>query len=597
MRSDRATHAALGALLFAISLAAKGAEGIGPDHPEELQQAIIEAYRAGMHKIVIPRGTYRIEPKGEGPHLQFRDLSDFEIDARGVELVFTDQTRGGIEFRDCRKVRLRGAIIRFEVPPFTQGSVEEIAPDGMWYEVRLEKGYPANFDDPKYFPAHPIGYLFDAATRWWKPGTFDLNGEKIERLGPDRFRVYWSRPMGREVHPVAVGDLIAFRGLGDHNLRVLNSADMEITDVTIYNAGLFAVWEFDGEGHNRYAVSVKRGPRPAGASTDPLLSSTADAFHSTNVRQGPILEHCDFEGMADDGIAIHGTFSFVFGAREDKLIINNNSFRPGDPLRLFDQKGQPAGEALVKAIQPLTGFENDRKSQRVTRLDNTQGPYFEVTLDHALPAEFDDLVSNPAAEGSGYILRQNTIRNHRARGMLLKADNGLVEGNTIDGSTMGGIVLSPEFWWNEASYSHDVIIRNNTIRHVAYAPDQLGSVLIATTENAPVAGCGHRRILIEGNRFVELNGVNLLITSACDVTVRKNRFIQPQHQAAESAGRSWGEHPDALVFVTEARQVRFEGNTASGLGPFNKQLIEAAPSAIQLDGVKTGIKSTPSRKP
>jgi len=592
MRSDRAAYAAFGALLFAATFATKGAERIGPDHPEELQQAILDAYRTGVHKIVIPRGTYRIEPKGEGSHLQFHDLSDFEIDARGIELVFTDQTRGGIEFRDCRKVRLRGATIRFEVPPFTQGRVEKIAPDGMWYDVQMEKGYPANFDDPKYFPAHPVGYLFDASTRWWKPGTFDLNGEKIERLGPDRFRVYWSRPMGRDVHPVAVGDLIAFRGVGDHNLRVLNSADMEITDVTIYNAGLFAVWEFDGEGHNRYAISVKRGPRPAGASTDPLLSSTADAFHSTNVRKGPILEHCDFEGMADDGIAIHGTFSFVFAAREDKLIINNNSFRPGDPLRLFDQKGQPAGEAVVKAVQPLTGFENDRKSQRVTRLENTQGPYFEVELDHALPAEFDDLVSNPAAAGSGYILRQNTIRNHRARGMLLKADNGLVEGNTIDGSTMGGIVLSPEFWWNEASYSHDVIIRNNTIRHVAYAPDQLGSVLVATTENAPVAGCGHRRILIDGNRFVELNGVNLLITSACDVTVRKNRFIQSQQQAAETGGRSWGEHPDALVFVTEARQVRFEGNTASGLGPFNKQLIEATPSAIPLDGVKTGIRST-----
>jgi len=107
-----------------------------------------------------------------------------------------------------------------------------------------------------------------------------------------------------------------------------------------------------------------------------------------------------------------------------------------------------------------------------------------------------------------------------------------------------------------------------------------------------VAGCGHRRILIDGNRFVELNGVNLLITSACDVTVRKNRFIQSQQQAAETGGRSWGEHPDALVFVTEARQVRFEGNTASGLGPFNKQLIEATPSAIPLDGVKTGIRST-----
>jgi hypothetical protein len=73
----------------------------------------------------------------------------------------------------------------------------------------------------------------------------------------------------------------------------------------------------------------------------------------------------------------------------------------------------------------------------VTQTDTTTGPYFEITLDAPLAADFDYLASNPAATGSGYILRGNTIANHRARGMLLKADHGLVEGNTIDGSSHG----------------------------------------------------------------------------------------------------------------------------------------------------------------
>ena len=532
--------------------------------------------------MVIPPGTYRIAPHGRSWHLEFQEMSDFEIDADGVQLIFTDQTRGGIEFRKCRNVRFQGAAIRYEVPPFTQGVVEAIAPDGAWYDVRIDKGYPANFDDAKYFPPHAIGYLFDRNTRLWKSGTYDLNGERIERLGRGRFRVYWNRPSGPSLHPVATGDLIAFRGAGQHNIAIANCARMALSGITIYNAGIFAIWEVDGEGDNHYTVAVKRGPRPMGARTDPLLSSAADAFHSVSVRKGPTLENCDFESMGDDGIAIHGVFSFVFEARGNTLVINKSSFRPGDPLRLFDPDGRPAGDAVVQSVRPLQNFQNAKKSRRTTLSDNTSGPFFEIALDHALTADFDYVASNPAAIGSGYVLRNNTIRNHRARGMLLKAENGLIEGNTIDGSTMSGIVLTPEFWWNEASYSRNITIRNNTVRHVAYAPEQPGAVVIATTEGQPVAGCGHQHILVEDNRFENLDGVNLLISSACDVIVRRNSFVHPQQHAAK------GEHAGSLVFVTEAQDVRFENNTASGIGPFNEVLIQSTPTA-RVEGADRGI--------
>src|SRR5262249_30228253 len=159
-------------------------------------------------------------------------------------------------------------------------------------------------------------------------------------------------------------------------------AKITLDDVTIYNAGAFALWEVEGDGDNRYTIDVKRGPRPPGAHSDPLLSSTADAFHSVNVRKGPQLEHCYFESMGDDGIAIHGMFSFVFEGRGTTLVINKNSFRPGDPLRLFDSDGKPAGEAIVRSIHPLSDFRNTRKSRRESLTDNTEGPYFEVALDH-----------------------------------------------------------------------------------------------------------------------------------------------------------------------------------------------------------------------
>jgi hypothetical protein len=564
--------------------------GIGPEEAISIQKLVDNAYHAHKNYARIPPGVYKIIPPAQGPHLQFHDLSHFAIDARNVTLLLTDRTRGGIQFRNCNDVSFRGATIQYEIPPFTQGTVENIAPDGGWYDIRIDKGYPTDFDNPTYFSGETVGYLFDRKTRWWKTGTYDLVWTRLRRLGPDLFRVFWDTPSGPDRHPVAVGDLMAFRGKGENNLTILDSSDMQIGNVTIYNAGAFAIWEHGGAGGNHYAVTVKRGPRPKDAITDPLLSSTADAIHSADVRKGPTVENSYLESMADDGIAIHGTFSIVLKSEGDQLVISKSTFAPGDPIRIYNPDGRPAGEARVLNVAELPGYENERKSIRTTQFDDTRGPYFTIRVDRPLRAGFDYLAENPAASGAGYVLKNNTIFNHRARGMLLKAPDGLVEQNTIDGSTMGGIVLTPEIWWNEAGYSRNVTVRNNTIRHVAYAtvPDQLGGVVIAAINGpVPVPGFGNQHIKIEGNTFEDINGVNLLITSSEDVLVRGNSFIHSQHSEVR-ADTGWGEDPGALIFVTESRDVHFEENEALDLGSFNRVLVEATPTA-QIDGMKTGV--------
>ena len=556
---------------------------------ESIQQLVDLAYQSNKRKVRIPPGTYRVVPPENGSHLQFEKLSHFEIDARGVTLLLADQTRGGIEFRDCNDVTFRGATVRYEIPPFTQGTVESIAPDGASYDVRIDKGYPTNFEDRRYFPLRPTGYLFDRATRWWKPGTYDLGAKRVERLQPDLFRFYWNKPMGPDLQPVAVGDLIAFRGSGRHNITVVNSTKMRIESVTINNAGSFAVWESGGAGENRYRITVRRGPRPTNATTGPLLSSTADAFHSSNVRKGPIVEHSLVEAMPDDGIAIHGTYALIFEANGDQLIVNKSTFEPGDPIRIYDADGRPAAEGIVRNVAPLPDYHNTRTSARVTLSDNSHGPYTTLTLDRPVKASFDYLAENPAATGAGYVIRYNAIRNHRARGMLLKASGGLVEHNDIDGSTMGGIVLTPEFWWNEAGYSRNVIIRNNIIRHVAYAPRQLGGVVVAALDGpTPVAGYGNRNIVIKNNTFEDINGVNLLITSAKNIRVKNNLFINAQSEPVDAAGASWGENPGALIFVTQATGIRFEGNKVRGPSRFNRTLIDAT-STAQIEKSQDGV--------
>jgi len=363
--------------------------------------------------------------------------------------------------------------------------IQAIAADGSSFDVQIEPGYPTNLDDPKYYSAQLIGHLFDSTTRWWKRNVIsgDVVATKTQRLSPNSFRVFTN-----SAGAAAVGDLIGFRsGIGDHMVRVTSSSRMTLMNLTILNSSEFAVSENLGGdlGPNHYiSITVKRGNRPAGAVTDPLFSTNADAFHSLETRHGPDVENCYFESMPDDGIAVHGYFSWVMESSGNTLIVSNpypwigTNFAVGDPFRLIDANDQPAGEAVVTAVSPLPNYQNTRKSARQTVRDFTVGPYYQITLDRALTAGFDYLASNPNASGAGFLLLNNTIKNHRERGMNLKADNGTVEGNVIDGSTVTGIRVGPEFYWGEAGFSRNLTIRNNTIANVGYW-DSTGALVAA----------------------------------------------------------------------------------------------------------------------
>lgn len=138
---------------------------ISPEHPERLRDSILAAFKAGQRKVVVPPGVYQIPPSNTGANLEFSDLKDFEIDASGATFLMLDNSKGGVAFRNCQNVTLRGATIRNATFPFTQGRIVAIAPDRKSFELQIDAGYPATLDDPQSFNARTTYYLFDRITR------------------------------------------------------------------------------------------------------------------------------------------------------------------------------------------------------------------------------------------------------------------------------------------------------------------------------------------------------------------------------------------------------------------------------------------------
>jgi len=587
----------------------RAAMPISPAHPELLQQQILAAYAAGQPSVVIPAGVYMIPPigNGNGFHLDLENMNNFEIDARGATFVFQDQTRGGILFYNCTAVLFHGATLYFGTPPFSQGVIRAVAADGSSLDVQIEQGYPTNLDDPKYFTRQIIGHLFDPVTRWWKPNVRgDIYGTQTQRLGPNTFRIF-TDDLGGGV----AGDLVGWRsGVGDHILRVDACSRMVLTSLTIYNSPGGAVQEDIGSqsGPNQYTnITVKRGPPPAGAITPPLFT-TVGGPGSSESRQGPDIENWYMEAMNDDGIAIGGQDSWVMEAHGNTLIVSNTyvgsgyNFLVGDPVRLEDTHDLPAGEAVVTNIIPLPNYHATCKSARQTYTDFTVGPYYQITLDRPVTAGCDYLAGNPAAAGAGYVLRNNTITNHRERGMILQADNGLIENNVISGSTLIGIFIGPESYWGSAVYSRNVTIRDNTISNVGYWAGSNGAIVVATNSqyDLPPAGA-FQNIVIDGNSFQNFNVTGIFVSSTNGVVITNNTFRNVQ-EAISFAEDDKGQDvlPGTLVFVTKSAGVEASNNSGSQLGPYNRTSIETeagvnilgGPYTMAVAGSNSGFSST-----
>ena len=563
---------------------------ISPADPGTLLTGILAAYQQGKAKVVIPKGTYKFTalPFHGGALLPFSGLHNFEIYGEGVTILCPP---GGdlIAFYNCKHVTLTGLELRRDPIPFPQGKITSISPSRTSYDVRIDRGYPGL--DQANEGAQPVGYLFSRTNRQWKPGSQDYYSQSVEHLDGSEYRVHMGSPLGLEIE---VGDLIAYRGPGGREIYLGGCESMRILDVSIKSGSGFCVHEDGGEGHHYYRYSVTYGPRPPGAGEDPLIASNADSFHSSGVRNGPTLKGCHFEGMCDDGIPIHGSYALCCEANGKSIIITSHNFRIGDPIRLYNATFGYLGEAKVTAIAAKPHYKTSQKSSYRGFADLSKEAFQEIQIDAEFPTlTFDCLLSNPAANGSGYIVHGCSVRNHRARGMLLKADHGLVENCIVDGSTIDGIVISPEVWWNEADYSHNLVIRNNIVSHVGYATagegtDQCGAITLVGEGTLGPGGPGHRHILFENNTIENCNGINMLIHSGGDVTVRNNLFLNAQQEPSQRGSAMFD--TTSLIVVAMSDGVVLEGNRVQRRGKAGKSMITVMDTAKNVTGTSNGVK-------
>ena len=515
-------------LAFHLVLPANAAEAeVGT--PFDLQGFVDQAIAEGQSRIVIPPGRYRVTPR-KHQHLVLHQLKDVEVIADGVEMICTETTRA-VTVSHCTNVTLRGLVIDYDPLPYTQGRITAISDDRKTYDVELFEGYPTaetvrNF---KY-------EVFWADTRTLR--CEDRYVSEIEVIDARNLRL--TCPGSHDRNPEQVGDLIVIgsetapHGSIPHAVECNSNVNVRLEKIDLYASNCFGFLEYNCDGSVYYECRIdRRSPQDdlKRRESPRLRSLDADAFNSKHAVRGPSYLKCSARFMGDDCINICGDYHMIMNSSGKTLRVlakGAMNVQPGDPVELvrFDGVRLPDAKAIV--VEPAgTICEEERQylgQQHLhPQLKSGEGleKAFTITLDRQVDIDRGGVICPANRIGNGFAVKDCSFGFNRSRGILIKASNGEISGNRMEGCWMSSILVSPEYWWLEAGSSNNLIIRDNTITNCR----GIAIRIEAPAGNGKLAPAGaHRQIAVINNRLAKCTMPGILVTSTSGLQVEGNTF-------------------------------------------------------------------------
>lgn len=462
--------AAWGALLC-LSLAGPAAGLAAESGDDAFRKALAPLVDGKASSARIPPGIYRLGARDDGrAHVLLSGLTNATLDGTGVTLIATENHKAPIFVLErCRNLTIKGFTLDCDPMLFTQGVVVGFEGRRKWLDVKIEDGYPADVGVYQKRIARPMSIL-DPEGRIWKHGAPDVYYTAIEERGPGLWRMVTAERSTGE-WPLSVGDLAAIPLSGSVGLTARACSNICYEGITVFQCGNMAFHEHGGDGGTRLlGCRVMRKP-----GTSRLLSSCADGFHCKNMRVGPLVMGCLFEGMHDDAINIHGMYAQVVAITNQTLYtvpaFEDNS-QVGDSLEFFSREtGSSLGVARLTAVQRVGEADGSRRTQ----YGSAYGLLYAMTVSSPVPVTAGDRTFSLACGGRGFTLVSNEVRRSRYRGFLLRAQEGLVQGNRFFQTGHDAISITSHLFSEGPCPAH-ITVRDNDIFGVGAMPYAGGSV-------------------------------------------------------------------------------------------------------------------------
>ncbi len=530
------------------------------DNFVKFQEMIDQVRRQTPAKIVLEPGVYRL---GGDKGLKFDGCNDFEFEGSGATLLFN--RNGGERFlvgiMHCRNAEFRNVTIDWDWennPLASLAVAESISADGKSAVFRLPE-----------LTKFPKAELRAADLQRLQPGTYDEDHVRSFRI-PLEFYVNQNKPQVKFLsdnqieiatknaafQQIAAGEHFRLR----HFVYEINGITMMINqDLTLQNVNVASApgmgMFISGAQKNWQMLNCRIAP-PEGAKR--LLSTTADGLHMGSSAGNFRLTKCEIAHSADDAINLHSLNGFAVKVDDYTIKAVNLNYHPGNYYQLKD-----VIELRNDDFSP-TGFKS-----AITALKPGKGKELEITFAEKVPdpAMSGFVLYNQRLLTKNIIIEDNYIHDF-PRGLLLAADDVTIQNNRFVNGSASGIKLETGYTfhvWSEGYGVNNAVIRNNYFERVNQRgrypnenrPDiYINSYMGVDPSLRKTAYPVINRLWISGNTFVDSTGSPVFISTAGNVVVSDNKFInrEPAKVAEAARGTIGVDHASNIAIVNNVWQ-------------------------------------------
>ena len=397
--------------------------------------------------------------------------------------------------------------------------VVEIDPVHFPYKLKSDQIFFQyyNWEDP--FGANIV---FDSKTRGPIHNTrkYYISGNsKIKATAAGKNRVKIESSI-REAPPV--GSYMIVYGVKPTSrlcpaIHVANCKDVVIENVTVYAAGGmgFIAERTENILLKKFNVTTREG-------SGRMISARADATHFVGCKGDIVMEGCLLEHMLDDSANVHGAYVKVeeyLGNKEFLCAISH----PQQWGLIFAERGD---EIALISRETILPFYNTSVNQ--VKIINEQR--FIITLQD-LPENMPDVAMSMENLSwyPSFTMRNNTVKEHRARSVLITTKGRvLLENNYFSSQMMGILIEGDNKFWYESGAVEDITIRSNVFDNVGFGGGTRGYALYASPmfQKGQRMGEGryHRNINFVNNTVKSYNKQFVFARSVDGLTISGNKF-------------------------------------------------------------------------
>lgn len=419
---------------------------LAADNSVALEQAFAAANNGGT--VSIPPGTYA-----------FSDIVDLSngnnviIEGNGARLVLSKGA--SLVVRDSSRLLFKDVIIDWDWDSHPLAYLAVVASNSggeVLLDFPLDATIPDILDWWNVEMIDPVTFApVKGGTEWWQ-----LNPAVQQKTGANALRI---SGFNGDLGAAAPGTALRIRQLAnaqaDKHVWYLENVSHTIFDRVQIYSGSYMGYVLANNTHHILLDGCRIAPDPEATGSKRILSTFADALHVGHFTGYLGVINSEFSHQGDDALNIkQNVASRVTRINDTTLFIETEQwfspFEVGDTLQLRNY----ADHSVIGTTPPVTGlqwFGNTVNLSFGAPLPTFTGP--------------DILAINERFNTGQYFIRNNHFHSNRARGILPRLPNGVIDGNIIEELSMPGILFEFGRWDSthaEGSFVDNLQITNNT---------------------------------------------------------------------------------------------------------------------------------------